>query len=113
MRPPCPSRAASTSRTGRPSRAHATAVAAAGLPARPFDVVVTANGRWAFASLNGVAEIAVYQIGQGRMPVLAHLISVSGISPFGEALTPATPASSRKSTWRTCPDARVAGTRPG
>jgi len=160
MRPPCPSRAASTcraastSRTGCLSRAHATAVAAAsivlagctvlagcsgtspssaaqrpppvarpagvvthslpgcttavqqakalpaaavtmapvqdqsGLPARPFDVVVTANGRWAFASLNGVAEIAVYQIGQGRMPVLAHLISVSGISPFGEALTP-------------------------
>jgi DNA-binding beta-propeller fold protein YncE len=57
-------------------------------PASPFDVVVTANGRWAFVSLTGLADIAVYRIGPGRMPVLEHLISVSGITPAGEALTP-------------------------
>lgn len=59
-----------------------------GVPAYPFDVVVTANGRWAFVSLTGAADIAVYRIGPGRMPVLEHLISVSGTSPLGEALTP-------------------------
>jgi DNA-binding beta-propeller fold protein YncE len=59
-----------------------------GEPASPFDVVVTANGRFAFVSLDGAASIAVYRIGQGRMPVLVHLIRVPGISPFGEALTP-------------------------
>jgi DNA-binding beta-propeller fold protein YncE len=58
------------------------------VPADPFDVVVTANGRWAFVSLTGLADIAVYRIGPGRMPVLEHLISVSGITPIGEALTP-------------------------
>jgi len=56
-------------------------------PAAPFDVVVTANGRWAFVSLTGLADIAVYRIGPGRMPVLEHLISVSGITPIGEALS--------------------------
>jgi DNA-binding beta-propeller fold protein YncE len=58
------------------------------VPADPFDVVVTANGRWAFVSVTGLADIAVYRIGPGRMPVLEHLISVSGITPVGEALTP-------------------------
>jgi DNA-binding beta-propeller fold protein YncE len=57
-------------------------------PASPFGVVVTADGRWSFVALPGMASIGVFRIGRSALPALVRQVYLylTG-QPLGEVLT--------------------------
>jgi hypothetical protein len=57
------------------------------LPASPFGVTVTRDGRWAFVALAGLASVGVFRIAGPGVPSLVRWVD-TGQEPVGEALTP-------------------------
>jgi DNA-binding beta-propeller fold protein YncE len=57
------------------------------LPATPFGVTVSPDGRWAFVALTGAASVGVFRITGPGAPSLVRRVK-TGQQPVGEALTP-------------------------
>jgi DNA-binding beta-propeller fold protein YncE len=58
------------------------------VPASPFGVVVTADGRWSFVALSGALSIGVFRIGRSDLPAMVRQVYVNlAGQPLGEALT--------------------------
>jgi DNA-binding beta-propeller fold protein YncE len=57
------------------------------VPATPFGVTVTRDGRWAFVALAGLASVGVFRIAGPAVPSLVRWVNI-GQEPVGETLTP-------------------------